>query len=88
MLDDHQLLTQFCEECELLTRRWIEASEQLSRSIAELTGKMGTVPKHVYETLYRSAEDSRRLAHTAEKALTSHRKAHHILACDRRTTMG
>jgi hypothetical protein len=76
MLDHHEP-TQSCDECELLTRRWIAATEQLGRSVAELTGKMGTVPKPVYESLFRTAEESRWLVQVAENALTSHRKVHH-----------
>jgi hypothetical protein len=66
-----------CEHCEILTSRWIAATEQLSRFVSELTGKRGTVPKHVYASLYEAAEGARRSADAAEKALTAHGRNHH-----------
>ena len=67
-----------CVQCETLTTRWIQATEQLSRSVGELTGKMGTVPKHIYDSLYRSAEESRRAADEVEAALSRHRQKHRL----------
>jgi hypothetical protein len=68
---------QSCEQCETLINRWLTATEQLSRSVAELTGKMGIVPRHVYDSLHLAAEAHRRTADEAEKTLFLHRQSEH-----------
>lgn len=77
MSNKQQQKYQSCDECELLTSRWMAATERLSRSVAELTGKMGRVPKPVYDALYRTAEAYRRAADEAERSLTVHRAKDH-----------
>jgi hypothetical protein len=66
-----------CVRCEELTKGWTAAAEQLSRSVGELAGKMGTIPKHQYDAMYHAAERARRIADEAENALRHHRTVHH-----------
>ena len=68
-----------CPTKTALLSDWQTATEAYSKAIAELSRKIGTVPKSEYEKLSRHAEAARRYSLEAKANLEAHARAH---GCD------